>query len=639
MEYETFLLIGAATLLLMDLFLLSWNRRNEKRRNQFGLCAALLAFGLIFVSFSLLLQAFVGNNFSLIEVYTYSSSGLPFLSKVYASWGGARGSMLFLTFLLSTFYLILRGISYKKADNFTVTTSKIFNLSLLVFVAVTLVKNPFERFALIPLEGQGLNPQLQTVWMAIHPPIVFLAYAFVVLAFTLTLASMKAGRELNDIKLLKISTYMGWLLLTLGIALGGVWAYEVLGWGGYWAWDPVETASLLPWLFLTAYFYVNKLAKNKRSLSREFMILITFSSLIFLSALTRGGFTSSVHSYAISPVGPIMLLFALGMILYFVYLRRPKRLPLFKLETDKESMSSKSSFIGFWALILIAMVCLVGLAIPNFSYNSWTFPFVITFVAALIGFSLSEKTRFARLLLLIIVALGVGGSAALVFPLAINVLAILSFPILFLALSVTFYRLFKVIRKRAYGNLGKTLLHLGLIMLLLGVFISAGAKSTTTVTDVRINTPIEVSPVFLTITNAVVRNSSTIVYNEQLELIVPEYSSLKADVTIQYLGRAYNGSLLANFYPNYGLVLRPWIITTETGDVYIHLEYTETMYKPLTQILDGSGSGIPDNFSVTVQDSPLIYLLWIGIAVTMAGISLQFAADLLTTPKKEQLKK
>lgn len=636
MEYETFLLIGAALLLVLDFFLLSSDSRSGKRRGQAGFCAAIVAFGMVLVSFSLLLKAFLGNDFSLIEVYTYSSSGLPFLSKVYASWGGARGSMLFLTFLLSAFYLILRGVTFKKTENFTVTTSKIFNLSLLVFVAVTLVKNPFERLALIPVEGRGLNPQLQTVWMAIHPPIVFLAYAFVVLAFTLTLASMRAGRELSDIRLLKISTYMGWLLLTLGIALGGVWAYEVLSWGGYWAWDPVETASLLPWVFLTAYFFVNQLTKNKRSLSKEFMILVTFSSLIFLSALTRGGFTSSVHSYAISPVGPIMLVFALAMISYFFYVRRQKKLPLFKLEIDRASLNSKASFVGFWALILIALVCLVGLAIPNFSYNSWTFPFVIIFVASLIGCSLSEKTRFARLLLLVIAALAVGGLAVLVFSSAINVLALLSLPILFLALSVTVYRLFKVMMQRAYSSLGKTLVYLGLVVLLLGVFVSAGAKSTNTVTDAKINTPVELSPVTLTINSVIVSNSSTMVYSEQLETTIPEYSSLKVDTSIQYLGRSFNGSLLANFYPNYGLVLRPWIVSTETGDVYIHLEYTEAVYKALTQALDGSGGGILENYSVTVQNSPLIYLLWIGIVLTMVGIILQFAADLADFSKRSK---
>jgi cytochrome c-type biogenesis protein CcmF len=405
MEYETLFLVAAAALSFSDLTLLSISKLKD-RKIRYGLFFVILAFALIAICYVLFLQAFLVNNFSLIEVYSYSSSGLPLMSKVYASWGGARGSMLFLTFLLGAFYLGIRFLAWKKPERFNITASQVFSIVVIVFLAICLVKNPFERFAVPPVEGKGLNPQLQTFWMAIHPPIVFAAYAFVLLSYTLTLASMRAGRELSSIKIFRASTYMAWLLLTVGIALGGVWAYEVLGWGGYWAWDPVETASLLPWLFLTAYFLFNSIFKD-RSFTREFMILITFASLVFLSALTRGGFTQSVHSYAISPVAPIMMAFSFGMIGYFFYLKRMKKQSLFKLDV-KRTPASRSAFIGFWALTFIAIVCFAGLAFTNFSYNLWTFPFVMAFVAALIGCSFTEKTPFVRLLLIVVGALAAG---------------------------------------------------------------------------------------------------------------------------------------------------------------------------------------------------------------------------------------
>lgn len=247
MEYETFFLISAVLLLLIDLFTLVNIKRNRKPRARYGFYAAAFSFGLVLMSYLLLLRAFLGNNFSFVQVYSYSSSNLPLLSKVYASWGGAGGSMLFLTFLLSIFYLALRALTHRRNESLYFAASKVFNVVLIIFIAVCLLRNPFERFAVAPFEGKGLNPQLQTFWMAIHPPIVFSAYAFVVLTYALTLASMETNRELDNSRTFKGSTYMAWLLLTLGIGLGGVWAYEVLGWGGYWAWDPVETASLLPW--------------------------------------------------------------------------------------------------------------------------------------------------------------------------------------------------------------------------------------------------------------------------------------------------------------------------------------------------------------------------------------------------------
>jgi cytochrome c-type biogenesis protein CcmF len=626
MEYEIFFLIAATILSFCDFTVLSMSKRTKDRKIRYGFFFVILAVALIAICYVLFLQAFLENNFSFIEVYSYSSSDLPLTSKVYASWGGARGSMLFLTFLLGICYLAIRFLTWKKPDRFNITASQVFSIVVIVFLAICLVKNPFERFAIAPIEGKGLNPQLQSVWMAIHPPIVFAAYAFVLLSYTLTLASMNAGRELGSIKIFRASTYMAWLLLTVGIALGGVWAYEVLGWGGYWAWDAVETASLLPWLFLTAYFLFSSLFK-KKSFTQEFMILITFASLVFLSALTRGGFTQSVHAYSISPVAPIMIVFSVVMISYFVYLKRVRRQRLFKLEVERTSMA-RASFIGFWALIFIALVCFVGLAFPNFSYNMWTFPFVMAFIAALIGCSFSEKTRFARLLLIVIATLTIGAFMVFIQVPAINVLAVLSLPLLTVAVLSVFYRLLQVSRKKAIKLLGQSLVNLGIIVLLIGVFVSAGAKSTSTIMNVESGVSYPLSS-GVTIETGVftVSNSQSNVYNEELGAVIPEYSSVSGDITIQYLGKTYHNSLSASFYPNYGLVIRPLIITTETGDVYLHLSYTDELYDSLTQTLM-ENIVTPESVAVTVQISPLIYLVWTGVALMIVSISLQVGIDL-----------
>ena len=632
MENEIFLLIGSALLFFIDLTLLSVSKLDDKRKIRSGFVATVIGFGLILASYFSLLQAFASNDFQVIGVYSYSSSSASFLSKVYASWAGAGGSMLFLTVLLSVTYFLLRALALKKPDKFHISASQVFSFVLIIFVVVCLVANPFERFTDVPSEGRGLNPQLQTLWMVVHPPIVFSAYVFVVLAYALTLATIKTGRELDNSSLFKISTYMGWLLLTLGIALGGVWAYEVLGWGGYWAWDPVETASLLPWLFLTAYFIVNALVKSKQSLTREFMILITFASLVFLSALTRGGFTQSVHSYAISAVGPIMLGFALGMVGYFFYLKKGRKISLFKLEVDKSSLSSRSFFLGFWALIIIAIVCLVGLAVSNFSYNYFTFPFVLIFVFGLIGFSLNEKTHYARLLLIAVIILGIGAAITVVgFP-NVNLLTTLSLPLLILAFSTLLYKVAKTIQGKSLRLLGQSLFNLALIVLLLGVFVSAGAKTTTTLTNVKTDTPVDATQFRIELFNLVITNSSELIYNEQTAAIIPEYSTVKVDVTIQQSENTYTGHLTASFYPNYGLILRPLILTTAIGDLYAHLDFTDPilsdpLYNALVQTLEGH-SFVPEELSVTVQTNPMVYLVWGGVALMLVGISIQFAGDL-----------
>ena len=632
MAYEIFLLLAAAIIVLLDTVFLVTSKSGSKRKKINGFVAATLAFGMIIMAYALLLQAFVRNDFQIIGVYSYSSSGASIFSRIYASWAGAGGSMLFLTVILSIVYFALRIQALRKADKFSVNTAKVFGFILLVFIIVCMLRNPFETFQGIPIEGRGLNPQLQSLWMAIHPPIVFSAYAFVVLAYALTLACVIEGKDLDSSKLLKTSTYMAWLLLTLGIALGGVWAYEVLGWGGYWAWDPVETASLLPWLLLTAYFIMRGISKSKFSLTREFMIMITFASLVFLSALTRGGFTQSVHSYAVSAVGPIMLSFAVVMIAYFFYLKKKRRLPLFKLDVDKTSLNSRSSFLGFWALIFIAVVCLIGLAFSNFNYNFWTLPFVLIFVAALIGFNLDPKIHYARLLLVVLSALVVGGALSIVGFFEVNILTTLSIPLLVLGFSAIVYRLFISIRRKALKLIGKSLLGIAIIVLLLGVFISAGAKTTVTL-NMTTDTQMQTAQQTIELTNLRISNNSEKIYNDQAAAVISECSTLKADVTLIQSERTYQGVLEGSFYPNYGLVLRPLIITTATGDIYVHLEYSDSLYNVLVQTYEGN-SKVPEEVSVTIQNNPMIYLVWGGVILMLFGITFQFLVDLRLTKQE-----
>lgn len=630
MIYEVFLLLAAALLFFVDFALLSTSKLGDNQKIRSGFIVTVIAFALIVTSYALLLRAFISNDFQVIGVYSYSSSSSSLLSAVCASWAGAGGSMLFLAVLLSVVYFSLRILAFKKPSSFNISTCQVFSIVLIVFIIVCLAMNPFERFAGVPMEGMGLNPQLQTLWMVIHPPIVFSAYSFIVLAYALTLASIKSNRELDNSRLFKGSTYAGWLLLTLGIALGGVWAYEVLGWGGYWAWDPVETASLLPWLFLTAYFVVNELVKRQQSLTRELMILLTFATLVLLSALTRGGFTQSIHSYAVSAVGPIMLAFAIGMIGYFFYLKKAKcarSKSLFKLDIDTSSLSSSFSFLCFLALILIAIVCLVGLAFPNFSYNYWTFPFVVILVFALIGFSLDNETHYTRLLLIAIIALGIGTAISLSSFTNVNVLTTLTLPLLILAFSTLVYKVAKTVRRKSLKLLGQSVVYLAIIVLLLGVFTSAGTKTTTTFTNVKANTPVKMTQLRIELSNLTISNSSTVIYSAQAGIISPEYSTLMVDLTIQQSEKTYIGRLSASFYPNYGLVLRPLIITTATGDIYVHIELTDSLYNALVQTLSGNSS-VPEEVSVTVQNNPLIYLVWGGVTLMLVGITVQFIADI-----------
>ena len=384
MDFELFLLLLASVFIFADIALPLSSKPILKRLSKYTIVLSSLALVFILVSYIQLLYAFVNNDFSFSSVYSFSSSSLSLLSKVYASWAGAGGSMLLLSIILFLVYFGSKISAVRKPEKTNIFTSQMLGFVVLVFLIVSLLRDPFGRLAVAAVEGVGLNPQLQSFWMAIHPPIVFSAYAFVVLAFAITLTSLRTNQDLETNVLFKISTYASWILLTIGIALGGLWAYAVLGWGGYWAWDPVETASLLPWLTLTGYFMSKTISKHKSSLTQESMIMLTFASLVFFSALTRGGLTQSVHSYATSAIGPIMLSFAVAMIGLFFFFAKGKKKSFLKLEFDP-SHFFPGRLCGFLVANTHRNRLLSGLAFRDFSYSLLTYPFVLLFVVSLVG--------------------------------------------------------------------------------------------------------------------------------------------------------------------------------------------------------------------------------------------------------------
>ena len=636
MGFELILVTLASALIFIDITLPLISKPLFKRLSKYTVALSSFAFVLILWSYIQLLFAFISNDFSFSSVYSFSSSSLPLPSKVYASWAGAGGSMLLLSLILSLLYFGSKLATYKKPERFQIVSSQILGFVVLIFLIVTLLRNPFERLPAAMVEGLGLNPQLQSFWMAIHPPIVFSAYAFVVLAFALTLASLRTNRELEKNILFKISTYASWILLTIGISLGGVWAYAVLGWGGYWAWDPVETASLLPWLILTAYFLTRTLSKHKTSLTRESMIMLTFASLVFLSALTRGGLTQSVHSYATSAIGPIMLSFAVAMMGLFFFFTRGKKKPFLKLEVERSSLISRSSYVSFWALIIISIVCLAGLAFKDFPYSYFTYPFVLLFIISLVGFSLDDKTHYVRQFLIVVISLVAGGVISAAGLFSVNILLTLTAPLFVVVFALLLYRLAKSARRKTL--LWQRLFGLAVVVMLLGVFVSAGAKTSTTITDVKSNVSTDTLGATIQVANIKIINATSRVYNTQAQNVLPQYSAVTADVTIHYLDAIYCGEVSASFYPNYGLALTPLIVNTPSGDLYVHLEINEELYNILSAQLTGN-STTPTTVTLTVQRIPMVYLVWVGVTLMVLSMILECAVDLRKTMRQQRLAK
>lgn len=650
METEEIFLIFSAVMLFFDLVLLSRAKEGEKSRLEYGFYAATLACALVVASYLMLVQAFLSNDFGLVEVFSYSSSGLSTFSKIYATWSGASTSMLFLTFMIAVSYFVYRFRTYNKGNLTNIAAYKIFNVVVIFFIFLILMNSPFQRLPIAPNEGGGLNPLLQTFWMFAHPPIVFAGYVFIILAFVLTLAGMNS-QESGDPRLMKLLLQAAWLTTTLGIAIGGLWAYEVLGWGGYWGWDAVETASLLPWLALTAYFHLGILSKAGKSLAREVMLLVTFASVIFATALTRGGLLTSVHAFGSSPLGPLLLLFITAFASYFFYLWRRTQKPLFSIKVDKSSLYSVSFFVGFWSLIFIFLVCFWGLAFPIMAgvflsssmttapafYYNWTFPFAMAFVAALIGCSLQGRTGFRKFVVLLAGTLVVGILLAFLQWPTPNLLANLGIPLLALGFSATLYRVISVLPKnrRSLRQFGRSLLHLAIIITLVGVFLSNTTKQESVINGVRPNTRIQTLGLTIDLKNFTVYTGTGRVYYMQGRFNVTEYSALKMDITVQQGGRSYSSALWTRLYPLSGVVSTPLIITTPTGDIYLRMLQTQTMTDSLWSALDG-GRVLPQDLNLSVDFNPAMYLVWSGVALMSVGITVPLIREILQgAPRKK----
>ncbi|MBO8179221.1 MAG: heme lyase CcmF/NrfE family subunit [Archaeoglobus sp.] len=232
-----------------------------------------------FAGLLLLINYFVTDTFSIWYVYANSNAEMPLLYKISAAWAGKEGSLLLwvvFNLLVTSFY-----INWGKKDEKKAKVAAIMTLFTSYLTAnILLFSNPFVALPYAPPNGAGLNPLLRTTEMVFHPPVVFLAYSLSALLFSVTLA--KSYGE-------KTVARLAWFFLTLGIVIGGWWAYRTLEWGGFWGWDPVENASLLPWLTLTAYFHLTR--------GREYFAYLTFSLVLFATLVTRSGIISSVHSF------------------------------------------------------------------------------------------------------------------------------------------------------------------------------------------------------------------------------------------------------------------------------------------------------------------------------------------------------
>ena len=568
------------------------------------------------ISFFSLMYSYVVSDFSVMNVFQNSHTTKPLIYKVSAVWGNHEGSMLLWMLVLTIFnYFIFK--LYNQTNSIfiskTLETQAFIIIGFLLFTLFT--SNPFERILPAQPNGLGFNPILQDPALAIHPPLLYIGYVGFSAAFSLSIAtlSLRNNEKIPWYIYMKPFVMAAWTFLTIGIALGSVWAYYELGWGGWWFWDPVENASFMPWLLGTALLHSLIIVEKKKSLQSWVLLLSILAFLLSVvgTFLVRSGILTSVHTFALDPSRGIY-------ILAFTALLGGYSLILFGLKSKKYIKNNYFSFFSKEGSILVNNILMVivcstvflgtiyPLLIEAFTnnkisvgepyYNSTIVPIMIPAILIMgIGPMLSwgreDKSKifkkiFPSILLTIIITVFI-----FLFYQSYNLIGIVGIILAFWIISNNFIILFQKIPNRSSGMI---IAHLGIGLLILGI-TGSSVWQEEKIARMKINSEIKIK-------------KYNIVFKEINEIRGPNYVALKGNFLVYDEKKTIITKLKPEnrFYP---------ITNNFTTEASIHTNLLRDLY-----IVLGEGN-INDGWVVRIYYNPLVIWIWIGaLTIFLGGI-------------------
>ncbi|MGB1548014.1 MAG: heme lyase CcmF/NrfE family subunit [Alphaproteobacteria bacterium] len=598
--------------------------------------AASTQFLFVAIAFLALMHAFVVSDFSVYTVAKYSHSAKPLLYKLTGVWGNHEGSMLLWVMILAIFSQAL--VSFGKDLPHTLRARVLgiqgcLSTGFLLFILFT--SNPFLRLDPAPRDGQGLNPLLQDPGLAFHPPFLYLGYVGLSMAFAFAIAGLLEGRiDAAWARRVRPWVLVAWSFLTIGIALGSWWAYYELGWGGFWFWDPVENASLLPWLAGTALLHSLSVVEKRESLKSWVVLLaiLAFSLSLIGTFLVRSGVLVSVHAFATDPTRGVFILalltLAIGGSLALFALRAPKLKPVGSFEPlSREGglllnnlflvTAAASVFLGTLYPLILEAVSDEKVSVGPPFFNATVLPLLLPLVFAMgIGPYLSWKRAdfFAvtrRLWTAALAALLIAGATAALYsgksPLALLGigLAVWLFASngLLLAERMKLFRLpfsesFARLRAIPASFFGMFVAHMGIAVLLAGITASTLWQTE----EIRAMRPGE----------EVMLAGYEIRFESAKRLPGPNYIADRGTFRI-----AREGTLITRLAPErrYYPVEKQW--TTEAA---IHTTWLSDIYVVLGERPKGEGP-----WAVRLYHNPLVPWIWIGAILAALGGGLSLA--------------
>lgn len=604
------------------------------------------------------------DQFTYAYVYRFSNRTLPSIFKYTAVWGGHEGSLLWWTLILCV-YTSLVIWRTKRDSKWMMSWAYVFiGITLVFFLIINnMVANPFDLWAQVspdgdiipftPKDGTGLNPQLHHWAMIIHPPLLYTGYIGFLFPYAIALGALITRMEGREwIALVRRWTLWAWMILTAGIVLGGAWAYMELGWGGYWAWDPVENASFMPWLLGTAFLH-SVMAQETRGMFKVWSILLiagTYLMCIFGTFITRSGLISSVHAFAESDIGRYFIVYlvinailALGIV---IYSRR-------QLRDDNTYVSVKSREVALiFNNVLFLTICLVMLLATMYPmitewvygtkqelrhgfYNTVELPIFIGLMAMMaIGPILtwkrtsnqSIKRRFPVPLIALVVVATIGFIFNDTSHMATVSFAVLAF--LFVTIVQEFYEAGKRRKQRSGENwivawwslmrmnrrrYGGYVVHFGVLLVAIG--LTGSAFKAEDKADLSVGQTMEVGGYAFQVESIGQRSED-------------DYYALTAKVNL-----IENGKVISRFSPEQRVYRASDMNASEVSiDV--------TMQRDYYVVLAGTGEGHTAEHPVGVFHiyvNPLVIWLWIGTAIMIIGTLFCMYAPPLTVRVRQSV--
>ncbi len=585
-----------------------------------------LIFVLVGISFFFLSFAFVNSDFSVKLVASNSHTLKPLIYKISGTWGNHEGSML-LWVLILAFYLMLFQIFSKKLPDELVNNTIFVQLAVisLFLLYLVLLSNPFERLNIPPVEGEGLNPVLQDILLAFHPPTLYLGYLGLSIPFSLALGFLlSTDRDIDISNAIRSWALLSFFFLSVGILLGSVWAYYELGWGGWWFWDPVENASLLPWLLTLALIHSLLVLERRGELISWVLLLsiMAFSFSLIGTFIVRSGLLTSVHAFANDPSRGLFILLlvflAIGLGLSVFIARKP-----IVKENISFNLFSRELWILLNNVILLVITSIVFLGtiwpflVEAFSgdqvsvgkpfYDLSLTPFVVIFAFLLpLATSLKwngKKLNNIRYFVALFVICLFCASGFLLWK-AMSLLTFLGIFLSFWVVINSCWEIFKLLSRSTTGGIhifknliinrrlfGKSFAHAGFGILMFG----ATAVSTWETEDVR----------YMTIGDELKISGYTILFKNidfysvnNFKKVVGEFYILRGD------------RIVGNLYPEKRLYVSRQEVTTEAS---IRPNLFNDIYLVLGNKLNS------EEWVVRVYVKPFISLIWLGVVLISFG--------------------